>query len=496
MQINRLTRDVLIYAVTDGLAKFAVFVSSLLYTQYMQPSEIGLLNTATVSVSLLFVIISVGGESTYLRFFSDAVNLTQQRAVTATWLIFLALWSGLVAALLVPNAAAVSNALFQTPGHDTLILLVVATTPLWLLNRIAAQVLRNQFRAGTFATLNVLNTILSIGLSLYLAVGLSLGVAGVLLGNLISLVLMLPVRLLTVHPFLRWQFSPSLLIHMLQFGAPLILMEFAYWIFVSSDRFLLTHLSTLDQVGYYALANTIVSVILSLNTSVGQAWPVYALRTYQSQTPEAPWQFGRVAAYILIGFGIICFSVTLFTPELLVIMSRPAFYPAAEAVGPLSLAALAYVSTQFTSLSISLKKLTIFYVVFSWITALLNIGLNLVWIPVWGMMAAAWSSVICYSLLSLAYLGVSQRLWPIKYQQRRMLILLAVTIAAILMIPLLRPLEQTDLLIRLLGKGLFLLTFVGALRMLGVITRQEVDLAAGVFRSFRSRLSASHSSGL
>jgi O-antigen/teichoic acid export membrane protein len=167
-----------------------------------------------------------------------------------------------------------------------------------------------------------------------------------------------------------------------------------------------------------------------------------------------------VMTYILLGFGFLCVALTTFAREALVILSTPPYYAAAAAVGPLALAGVAFATTQITALSISLVKKTYYITLYSWIAALLNLGLNMLWVPRWGMVAASWTTALAYVFLTGVYWYTSQRLWPVVYETRRVVTIVGLTLLFTLGAPLL---PEWSLLISLLAKVVYLLLYVGCL---------------------------------
>jgi len=422
LSFGRVFKDIAVYGFGDLLLKAAAFITVPIYTHLFTPEDYGIWSFIATITSLLSGILILGGDSAYARFFFAAQTLAEKQRVTSSWFAFLALWSTAVTLLCLPFMGRFSGWAFGTERYGALFLLSLLAGPLVLLNTMCSQILRNEFRARLFTLLNLVSTMLSISLSLVGAVGFGLGLAGVLSGTLVAAGLMLPVRLWTARRMLRWQVSPPLLRAMLRFGLPLVPTSLAYWVFASSDRIVLGKLSTLDQLGLYSVANSLTSVLGVVYGALGQAWSPYAIRLYEDQPEVAPQFFGQILTYILLGFGGCCVAVTAFAPELLVLLSKPAFYPAALAVGPLALGFMAYASTQVTAIGLTLTKQTRYFAAFSGAAALLNLALNVALVPLWGMLASSWATAISYIFLTLAYLAVAQRLWPVIYETRRVVI--------------------------------------------------------------------------
>jgi O-antigen/teichoic acid export membrane protein len=468
--LRQLVKDIAIYGSGDVLLRATAFITMPIYTRIFTVEDYGTLNFVLTVVGLLGGILILGGDSAYARYYFEAKTHEERQLITSTWFSFLALWSGGIILLCLPFVGWFSRWSFGSADFAALFALALLAAPLTLINSLCGQVLRNQFRAQLFTVLSVLSTLLTIGLALYGVVGLNLGLVGFLGGTLAAAALVLPIRLWTVRAMLRPVFSVDVVRSMLAFGLPLVPASLAMWVFASSDRIVLGKLSTLDQLGLFAVATSGVSVLGLINGALGQAWSPHAFRVYEEQPAEASAFFGRVMTYILVGFGLLSVGITAFAHELLKIVATPAFYPAARAVGPLALGFMAYASIQITASGISLMKKTKYFALFCWIAAVINVALNVLFVPQWGMMASSWATAVTWLFLTLAYLSVSQRLWPVAFEKRRSLTVVGLVVVFTVVAMYL---PELPFFKGVVLKSLYCLVFVGLLVLGQVVDKRE-----------------------
>jgi len=465
-----LFKDLLIYGTGEVFLKATVFLTLPFYTRIFTPEEYGIWSFIVTAVSLLNSIMIFGGDSAYSRFFFEAKSEREKRLITSTWFGFLALWSAGLVIFCLPITGLFSVWSFGTKEYGLLFILTLLAAPLTLVNTMCGQALRNRFQAQLFSTLNVVSTLLSVGFSLYGAVVMKLGLVGLLGGTLFATLVILPVRLWTVRDLLRPVFSVKVLRDLLMFGAPLVPSSLAYWVFAVSDRILLGKLSTLEQVGLYTVANQVTSILVFFHGALGQAWSPHAIRVYEEQPEQASVFFGRVMTYVLAGFGLLSVGITTFSSEILMVFSTPLFYGAKLAIGPLALGFVAYATTQVTAIGISLTKKTHYFALISWVAALLNVGLNVLLIPMWGMIAASWTTLIAYLFLTLTYLTISQRLWSVFYEKKRILVAGGLTFIFTFSAPLL---PTFSIIFNILIKIFYCSAFVGLLFLLKGLDGRE-----------------------
>jgi O-antigen/teichoic acid export membrane protein len=486
VQLRGLMKDIATYSFGDIILRATTFFTTPIYTRIFTPADYGVWSYIATAVGLLSTLLILGCDSAYALYFFKAKSEEEKQQLTSTVLGFLALWSGGIILMTLPFATAFSRLSFNTSQYGILFFCALLTAPLTLLSSLCGQVLRNQFRARLFTQLNVITTLLTIGLSLFCAIVFKLGIAGLFIGALIGTAIMLPVRVWMVRSMLRPTFSWPALRKLLAYGVPLAPVGLAYWVFASSDRLVLGKLSTLEQLGLYSIANSMTSVLAFVHSAIGQAWSPHAIRIREEHPAVAPILFGQIMTYILVGFGLLCVGYTTFAREALVILASPAFYAAAPAVGPLAIGFVAYASTHISALGISLSGKTGYFTLYSWISALLNLILNIIFVPHWGMMAASWSTAISYVFITLAYVWTSQRLIRVEYETRRAIIASVLITLFTIAAPFL---PNLNLFVNIGIKIIYCLVFVVFLFAFKVLDQREWQSAREFWSSAQMRLS-------
>jgi O-antigen/teichoic acid export membrane protein len=430
--LKRLSGDFAVYGLGEIVIKAFSLISLPIYTRVFSPDQFGVLSYATTLGGLLSAVLVLGGDSAYARFFFEARTIERRQLITSTWIGFLGAWSLVVCVLLLPFAGSIAQFSFGDTTSTPLLVVVLLTGPVSLVNRMCSQVLRNEFRPAAYTILNIAATVLLVGVAVTAVVGLKMGVIGVLLGALVAEFVMLPVRLWTARSMFSFQFSLAVLRELLAFGIPLVPTSLAYWVFLTSDRLILGKVSTLEQLGLYSVANSLVSLVAIAIAAFGQAWSPHAIRLYEEQRDEASAVYGRILTYILAGFGLLAVGLTVFGPELLKILTGAKYQGAEAAIAPLAISMVAMASSQVTAGGITLSKRTHYLSSHAWMAAVLNVVLNVLLDGPFGMLGAAWATAIAYVGLTLLYAVTSQRLWRVTYEIRRSMTLIVLIFAFVM----------------------------------------------------------------
>ncbi len=400
----------LVYGSGDLALRLSALVTIPIYTRLFDATEYGVWSFVASAVWLLNAVLILGCDTAYTRQFFEAKTLAVRQTLTSTVLLFVGCWSALVCLVLLPFSDSFSSSAFDTDQYGSLFFVALLGAPLVLVNALSNVALRNEFRARLFAVLNLGSAALAIGLSLAFVLLADTGLVGLVLGPTIAAAIALPVRLWAIRHLIRPTFSRSALGAMLRFGLPLIPASLATWVFLVSDRLLLGTLSTAEQLGLYTIAAGVVSVLTVGDAAFSQAWLPRALQTYEQDRRAASVLFSRALTFVLVAFGIGAVLVTAYAHELLRLLTTDEFFGAETAVGPLALGAVALVTARVTSIGIVTSKRTGWSAGIAVAAAVLNVSLNVAFIPDHGMLAAAWTSVATYAFITLVELVASRLL--------------------------------------------------------------------------------------
>ena len=439
--IKKLARDVAVYGLGDLVVKAIAFIQMPVYTKLLlfSPGEIGLWGSVISVVGLISAFTALGMDSAYALYFFEKPDIESQRRATSTAIWFTLALTTFVMLVLSIFSAQLAHHFLDDSRHGWLLLTGIWLVPLQLVHSLGGQVLRNQMRPRLFVAFNLLSTIASVGSGLLIVCSGGGRVQGVLIGAVIALALMLPVRLWYIRDLFRPVIDVLLLKKMLAYGLPLVIVALAYWITGQSSRLVILKMRGDEESGLFSTALNLTVVLSLANGAIGQAWSPHAFKAYQESPDRANHFFGRVLTLILAGFGLLCVGFCVFGREGLLLLTKPQFLPAESAILPMALGAYALASTQVTAIGISIMRQTHYLAWFAWVAAGVFVLVSLWAVPRWGFVGCAWAGCVANSLLTLIYAAKSRQLLRIAYQWRRALLLVGLTVAGCGMARLLPP---------------------------------------------------------
>jgi O-antigen/teichoic acid export membrane protein len=290
-------------------------------------------------------------------------------------------------------------------------------------------------------------------------------VHGYVWGGLLAVLMTLPIALWTVRHDLRGRPVRADLIDMLQVALPWIPTAASAWLMGLADRLVLNHWVDLTQIGYYGIGQKATRLIGLLLMAFGSAWSPFIFSLF-SEDPERERQVrARITTLYLVALGFAAVVLTGLAPEIIRILASDAFLPAVAVIAPLCISQVGYGLTTTTMTALSLVKRTGYIATFSLITGILNVALNLLFVPYYGIVGSAWATAISFVVLNVLYYRTTQKLYPTPFEPRRLLITSALTITAVCTLSMTGPLWLRLLII---------LAFPAAAYALGGLDRSEL----------------------
>lgn len=247
-----------------------------------------------------------------------------------------------------------------------------------------------------------IDSVLQIGL-IYLVIRFGYGILGVIgaMGISFLFVLLLQLFFIIRHVSLS---IPNFRIMKLyfKFSLPLILTPIFYWILRTGDQYIIGYFLGAAAVGIYSLVYSVSyiirilsdPIILMLQPAMSRAYNhnnIDQVKKYISYSYKYNFIFAIPAA---IGLSILSKSV-------IGLISGEEFVSGSVLVPIISIGLVVNIFWMILNLTLHLLKKTkiIFLLVF--LSTLINVLLNVVFVPLWGILGAAFATLLTFLLLSL-----------------------------------------------------------------------------------------------
>jgi O-antigen/teichoic acid export membrane protein len=385
------------------------------YARYVSPADFGEIELVLVTVTLASIVLRIGLMSALFRFsFDRPTEEWRRRTIQTVFTSILALSTfGLVVGLLLSGELA---DLLQVDRD----LVLIGLSGLWVTMNldVIGGIYRIEQRPVPYVAFSLVNLALTVAFSLVFVVVLDLGAAGIIAGNFagsyIVYVLLLVARRATVG---FRAFDRELLRTMLHFSLPLMPAGVSLWALNAADRFQVQRLASAADLGIYSAASKLALGILILISAFQTAWVPFANSIPDDADARRTYRLAFSYWSIWTVWALVAISVAA-PPYLHLLMPR-AWWPAADIV-PLLLAGLVlWGAYMIINIGVNRSKRTRLTPLVTATAAAVNIGLNFLLIPAWGVVGAAVSTVVGFGLLVLLGWLNAQTGFPVPYDWGR-----------------------------------------------------------------------------
>ncbi len=521
-RIRQLASETAVYGLSTIVGRLINFLLVPFYTNVFEPDRYGVVVAIYTAFVFLNILYTYGLESAYLKYASGQQGRAQSPSVFATATASLLLSSLLLSVLLLafPNpvgaAIGVGEQWFGLIRYAALILALDA------LAVVPFAELRLENKAFTFALVKLANIGVNVGLNVLFIVGFGWGIEAIFHANAaasaVTLLLLIPVF---VRKLRGARVQGELWQTLLRFGLPFVPGGLGYALADRINIFFLANMSRDRVVALYgqhfdvsaleakaAEAARLATlegknVVDAVNEAYGLyvagvfgtawklgifvmllvqmfrfAWQPFFLQ--HASDPDAKRLFARIFTVLTAGLLLAFLGVSFFAQEIVSVPLPGNRHLIAEAywfgltIVPLSLAAYLFQGWYYAfSAGLYIEKQTRYFAHSTFAGSVVAVILNTLLVPRFGMMGAAWATVAAYATMAMTLFFFAQRAYPIVFDWRRVLTMVAAALGLFILWETVAPLQRWWVEI-----GLVLL-FMVSLFAIGVLPRDLINRLRG-----------------
>jgi len=470
-KLKRLLKDSLIY----GLGRISGSIISIflvpIYTRIFSPHDYGIIDLIATVVAFLNLFLLLGIENGVARYYVDAKENKDKKLTASTGLFFITAFSFVVIPILILFSKKLSFLIFESRTYSLFLTVALSTIPFYILFYYFQNMLKWRFQPTFFTITSVGLLLLQTSLTVYLVVSLKIGIIGIYIAQLIGLFVFSIIGFSLTKSSYSILFSFKRLRGLLSFGTPYLPLSISYYIMTYSDRYFLRYFHGLGEVGLYGIGYKVASLITLLTVGFQSAWGPFVYSVYKDKDGRKI--FSKVFDYFCI---ISCFAVlilSIFSHEILKIFATEKYFEAYKVIPFIAVSIVAYTLGPYFSIGIGISKRTIHKGWTGILAALMNIGLNILFIPHYGMIGAAIATILSFSILGVVQMLISQRFYPVGYNFKSNFIMYFIASLIIFIVYRFLPAKLTFTSIGL--KFCLLMGFASVPFLLRLIGKKEID---------------------
>ena len=434
---------------------------------------------ATLSGAFFFF----GSTSTLNRFFFESDTNEDKKAIVSTNFFIALIGASIQVILGFIFATNLSVILTNSVSYATHVFLMLSANAFGILMNYNFVILRLEKKSKIFVILNVGSNLINILVVYILLVYYIAGIYAPIIGILISNGLSFFISLIFIKKYFSTSINTGILREYIFFGLSSTLNGLTYYLLDWIDRFFIKVYASIADVGIYSMGYKIGMIIhIILILPFGMIWSTIRMQ-YAKDSDNSRFVTKIISYYTIFGLFLIL-STSLFAKELLYLLSgREEYYIAFKVVPIIMIAHLLYGYINIIDFGILIsKKLYFFYVTFI-VAAGLNALLNFIFVPKFGYMASAYTTLITYLFCSGVIYVIGNRFYYLQIDWKRVLspfvfVVVLLTLANRLTFSIL-----TNMLIKVI-----LIPIVGFLIYKCWLTKSERQIARGIPKMLKGYL--------
>lgn len=465
-----------------GIANLLVTLSSLILlpvlTKNFTVDEYGIWVQFNVSIMLIPNIATLGLYYSMMRFLPAEEEKNKVRDGVYSILIMVLVTSFVLAIIIYLLSPFLANILFD--GNIFVVRILAPAVLVVGLNTIVLYYFITFQKMRAYSTFLLIQTYLAVLIVSYLTISgfdVSLAIIAYLLAYLLILIIMV----IFIVRELGLKIPKFEHIHeYLALSLPTIPTDLSFWVVDSVDRYIIGIFLGTAFVAYYSPSYTLGKLVILILTPLSIILPPILSRYYENNQLE---KIRMVLTYSIKYFLLIAIPFTI----VISLLSKPILM----ALTTYEIAVNGYVVIPFVILSlilfglysilsniIILKKKTKIIAILWIFCAILNVCINFILVPVWGIIAAAVATLASYGLSFIFILVYVGRQFKIDFNLKFIIKTLIASIPMVLFIYLFNPLGFVELLITVIISGCMYLL---ALWILNAFKREEVIFLKSLF---------------
>ncbi len=410
---KKLFSNTIIFAIGSFSSKLLVFLLLPLYTRALSKGELGSVDLIVQLANLVLPLATLSIAESVIRFGLD--RKYNNATVFSTGIVIT------LAGLAVFTAAVpLFSHTKYVKGFGLLFFGYVLCAGIKL---VLSEFVRARGLVKLYAFNGILTTFLMLTLNIIFLLVMKTGIKGyllaIVLSDLVSIIFLFFIAELYRFLKLRY-FSKEIAKQMLAFSVPLIPAAVMWWVTNVSDRFLVQHFMGNDANGIYTIAYKIPTIITTIYAMFNQAWNMSAITESDSK--------GRARFYKNVFDSnqsvlyVLAAAVMVMLIPLTKILVESSFFISYKYAPILIVATVFTCFTSFLGSIYAAAKKTKHSFFTSLLGAVVNIILNLILIPKFGINGASFATLVSYALVFVIRMIDIKKFAPFKVIPGRILV--------------------------------------------------------------------------
>ena len=427
-------KDTFIYGFGNISVKLIGLILLPIYLREFSSEVVGSLSILEVSLQIIINLFSVSLHAGLHRWYWDSKYADKKESMTFTTLVFVTLNAFILIVLFLTLSGPIAKILVDDSSRNVWIIFMALSAGMQLILNVPHKLMRFQGKSLRFSLTNILKFTSTLLFTLYFVLVLDMTLDGVFLGQFLGNLLGFCVNYKFIVRNISFKLELKILKEMLLYSYPLMLSTIATILLNITDKYAIRFISGLSETGVYGvgykIGNTLRLVII---LSARSAIMPLKFRFMENNDKRF---FAKMTTYVTFGALIFLLGITIFGYEIiqaLAYFSDKNIYMGAYKIIPFITFAMLFESLRSdASFGIKVAKRThiLSYIMIG--AAVINVILNIIFIPFFGIIGAAIATLVSQVLFFVIVYNQAQKIYYIPYEFKKILSMIGVSVVLIL----------------------------------------------------------------
>lgn len=422
---KKLILNTILFFIGSIGSKFIQFFLVPLYTYTLTQSEFGITDLVITTINFLIPIFSIQISDGFLRFGLEK-KVDKNAAINSAFRVLIC---GSLISIVLSPIFSISNLLKEWIIYFLLIL------NLRMYRDIFSIILKIDDKNKVYAIDSILYTfVLCVCSFLFLSV-FKFGINGYfmsyIIANLFSIIFIVISSKISIKKIILSK-DNELLKKMTIYSLPLIINSIAYWITTASDRYMINIFMSDSDLGIYAVATKIPTILSTFISVFSQAWLISSISEYEEDR-DTSFYIKTFENFYSLSF-ITCAFLILIIKIFMRFYVSPDFYFSWKYAPVLIYSAVFSGFATFLNGILYAYKKNILATTTTLVGAIINIILNLLLIPKYGIMGASVATIISWFIISQLKIYKIEKMLNIKLDNFLFYISMGIVLCSLLVV--------------------------------------------------------------
>jgi O-antigen/teichoic acid export membrane protein len=326
-----LASDALTYGASSLIGQLLNFLLLPLYTRHLSPADYGILAMLNLVTALVNPIASLQIPNAVMRYYMLSDDEGEKQSCVRTGFTSVLVTCVLLVVIATLALEPLTQLITGKPETAWVVWLAFLSGGLGGIIAMPESLLRADRRVKLIAVLNLVKLLLTVGLTIFMVVHLKLGVAAIMYAELAGGALLLVAMSATAFERSPFGFERDTWKKLASYGLPLLPHRVQASAMSLFGEYATRQLLGLEAAGLYSVAARFSMPIRFVVQSINRAWVPFKLEIHKTD-PDPAATFRSIVTYYVAAVGFVWVVMALWGPELVRLMTAPAFHAAAGLV--------------------------------------------------------------------------------------------------------------------------------------------------------------------